>query len=199
MKKTSCFLFVILSLQVVVAQDFQKNLATARSSYQSGDLENSRFAMEQMLRDVDVIIGKEILKLLPPKLGAMASVGADDNVTGSGATLGTGLFVHRKYGSETAKNADLQVINNSPLLAGLNAMLALPFVTGDPGQKQVKIQGYKALLKVEPNSSTGKSTVEVQVPFGNTLLTLRVTDSNETEATGFVNQVPLAKIAAFAQ
>lgn len=199
MKKSVILFLSVIVIQAAAAQDFQKNLATAKSSYQSGDLENARFAMEQMLRDVDAVIGKEILKLLPVKFGAMASNAADESVSGSGSTLGTGLFVHRSYGKAPAKTADLQIINNSPLITGINAMLAIPFATGNAGQKQVKIQGYKSLLKTEPDSETGKNTVEIQIPFGNTLLTMRVTDSNETEVTGFVNQVPLAKIAAFAQ
>ena len=199
MKKYIIILLSVITIQTALAQDFQKNLASARSSYQSGDLENARFAMEQLLRDVDAVIGKEILKLLPVKFGAMSSNAADESVSGSGASLGTGLFVHRSYGAAPAKTADLQIINNSPLITGINAMLAIPFVTGNAGQKQVKIQGYKALLKTEPDSETGKNTVEIQLPFGNTLLTLRVTDSNEAEVTGFVNQVPLAKIAGFAQ
>ena len=116
-----------------------------------------------------------------------------------GASFGTGLFVHRSYGTAPGKTADLQIINNSPLIAGINTMLALPFITGSTGQKQVKIQGYKALLKSEPDQATGKTVVEIQIPFGNTLLTMKVTDSNEAEATGFVNQVPMAKIASFAQ
>jgi hypothetical protein len=60
MKSRITFLALILSV-AVTAQEFDKNLATAKSSYASGNLENSRFAMEQMLRDLDATIGKEIL------------------------------------------------------------------------------------------------------------------------------------------
>jgi len=199
MKKILFIALILLSCQFSNAQEFQKNIAAAKSSYGSGDLENARFAMEQLLRDLDAVIGKEILKVLPSKLGVLPANSADESVTGSGASFGAGLFVHRSYGKTPGKTADLQIINNSPLITGINAMLALPFATGDPSQKQVKIQGYKAILKTEPDSATGKTTVELQVPFGNTLLTLRVTESNEGEATAFANQVPLAKIAGFAQ
>ena len=64
MKKIFLLLFIVAGLSAN-AQDFDKNLATARTSYSSGDLENARFAMESMLRDLDMAIGKEILKLLP--------------------------------------------------------------------------------------------------------------------------------------
>jgi hypothetical protein len=180
------------------AQEFDKNLATAKSSYSAGKLEDARFAMEQMLRDLDAAIGKEILKMMPTKMGAMNANVANDNVTG-GAGIAAGLFVQRNYGTG-AKTANVEIINNSPLIAGLNTMLSLPMLgNSDPNQKQVKVQGYKSLLRKEVDSETGKTNYELQTPFNNTLLTLRVNDSNEAEILGFANTIPLAKIAEFAQ
>jgi len=37
------------------------------------------------------------------------------------------------------------------------------------------------------------------VPFGNTLLTLHVTESSEAEIISYANLIPLSKISAFAQ
>lgn len=197
MKKYIILTLISLS-GLATAQEFDKNLATAKSSYAAGNLEDARFAMEQMLRDLDVTIGKEILKMLPEKMGTMNKNAADDNVTG-GAGVAAGLFVHRTYGVDP-KSVNMDIINNSPLMSGLSAMLALPVMgTGDPNQKQVKVQGYKSLLRKELDSDTGKTNYELQVPFNNTLLTLKATDSNETEILGFANLIPLAKIAQFAQ
>jgi hypothetical protein len=154
--------------------------------------------MEQMLRDLDAAIGKEILKMMPVKLGTMAANSAQDNVTG-GAGIATGLFVQRSYGTG-AKTANVEIINNSPLIGGLNALLSLPMMGGgDPNQKQVKVQGYKSMLRKEVDSVTGKTNYELQTPFNNTLLTLKVNDATEAEILGFANTIPLAKIAAFAQ
>lgn len=196
MKSRITFLAIILSV-ALTAQEFDKNLATAKSSYASGNLENSRFAMEQMLRDLDAAIGKEILKMMPAKMGALNVNAAEDNVTG-GAGIAAGLFVHRTYGTET-KNVNVDILNNSPMIAGLNALLSLPMMGGDPNQKQVKVQGYKSLLRKEIDSETGKTNYELQTPFNNTLLTLKVLDTNEAEILGFANTIPLAKIAEFAQ
>lgn len=197
MKSRITFIAAILSV-TVFAQEFDKNLATAKTSYSAGKLEDARFAMEQMLRDLDAAIGKEIIKLMPSKLGTMNAVVADDNVTG-GAGVATGLFVHRTYGTG-AKTANVDIINNSPMIAGLNTLLSLPMMTGgDPNQKQVKVQGYKSILRKEVDSETGKTNYELQTPFNNTLLTLKVLDSNEAEILGFANTIPLAKIAEFAQ
>src|SRR3954467_1235555 len=93
------FLFIVLVAFNASAQDFDKNLATAKSSYGSGDLENARFAMEQMLRDLDVEIGKEILKMLPTDIATRKMNEKDDNVTGGSGYAG-GLFVHRTYGMD---------------------------------------------------------------------------------------------------
>lgn len=191
-------IFISLISSVVFAQEFDKNLASAKSAYTSGKLEDARFAMEQMLRDLDAAIGKEILKMMPAKLGAMNANVADDNVTG-GAGVAAGLFVHRAYGTG-AKTANVEIINNSPMLSGLTAMLSLPMLgNSDPNQKQVKVQGYKSLLRKEVDSQTGKTNYELQTPFNNTLLTLKVNDTNEAEILGFANTIPLAKIAEFAQ
>jgi hypothetical protein len=196
MKSKILFLALILAVGAT-AQEFDKNLATAKSAYASGNLENSRFAMEQMLRDLDAAIGKEILKMLPGKIGTMNVNAAEDNVTG-GAGVAAGLFVHRTYGTGT-KTANVEIINNSPMIAGLNALLSLPIMGGDPNQKQVKVQGYKSILRKEIDSETGKTNYELQTPFNNTLLTLKVLDTNEAEILGFANTIPLAKIAEFAQ
>ena len=197
MKSRITFFAAILTV-TVFAQEFDKNLATAKSSYASGNLENARFAMEQMLRDLDAAIGKEIIKLMPAKLGTLSANVASDNVTG-GAGIAAGLFVHRTYGTGT-KTANVDIINNSPMIAGLNTVLSLPMMTGgDPNQKQVKVQGYKSILRKELDAETGKTNYELQTPFNNTLLTLKVYDTNEAEILGFANTIPLAKIAEFAQ
>jgi hypothetical protein len=196
MKKYITIIIGVFTLSVV-AQDFDKNLATAKSSYASGNLENSRFAMEQMLRDLDAAIGKEILKMMPTKMGTLNVNAAEDNVTG-GAGVAAGLFVHRTYGNGT-KTVNVDIINNSPMIAGLNALLSLPMMGGDPNQKQVKVQGYKSLLRKEIDSETGKTNYELQTPFNNTLLTLKVLDTNEAEILNLANTIVLAKIAEFAQ
>src|SRR3954469_3379475 len=112
MKKILYILIFVSS--VAYSQDFDKNVATARSSYSSGDLENARFAMEQMLRDLDLAIGKEILKMLPAQISTLKANEKEDNLTG-GAGYAGGLYVHRSYGA-TPKAGQVEVINNSPLI-----------------------------------------------------------------------------------
>ncbi len=200
MKNLFIFLFAVGLITSASAQDFDKNLSTARSSYSSGDLENARFAMEQMLRDLDMAIGKEILKALPTQVGALKVNEKADNLTG-GAGYAGGLFVHRSYGA-SPKTAEIEIINNSPVINSIQSILTMPVLGGmmrDENQKQVKIQGYKSLLTKNVNSETGKTNYELQIPMNNTLLTLKMDDSNESEITAAANAIPLAKIAQMAQ
>lgn len=194
--KTIITILACVAATACFAQDFDKNLATARSSYSAGDLENSRFAMEQLLRDLDMAIGKEILKMLPTTVAGLQANESNDNVSG-GAGYG-GLFVNRSYGAEP-KTASVEIINNSPLINSLQAMLSLPAMMRDENQKQVKIQGYKSMLTRNVNSETGKTSYDLQIPMNNTLLTVRINDTNEAEITQAANSLPLAKIVALAQ
>ncbi|MBL7840516.1 MAG: hypothetical protein JNJ75_10275 [Cyclobacteriaceae bacterium] len=185
-------ILVILSLTgAAYAQEFAKNVSSARSAYAAGNLQDARFAMEQMLRDLDIEIGKEILKLLPAKIGTRNANAASDNVTGTGGL--TGLFVERQYGTDP-NNASIEIINNSPLITSLGVILAAPMMH-DQNQKVIKVQGYKALLTKNQNSETGKTGYELQIPMNNTLITLKITETTETEITAAANTIPLAKIA----
>lgn len=198
--KKLIYIAALLIGTTAYSQDFDKNLATAKSSYGSGDLDNARFAMEQMLRDLDIQIGKEILKLLPAQIGTMKSDEKKDNLTG-GAGYAGGLYVQRYYGADP-KEGEIQIINNSPLITSINEILTTPILGGmmrDENQKQVKIQGYKSLLTKSVDSSTAKTNYELQIPMNNTLVTLKIDDSNEADITAAANSIPLAKIAQIAQ
>jgi hypothetical protein len=197
MKKIYLILFVVAGLSAR-AQDFDKNLATARTSYSSGDLENARFAMESMLRDLDMAIGKEILKMLPTQLGAMKVNEKEDNLTGGSGFAG--LFVQRTYGTDP-KRGNIEIINNSPLITSIGALINMPLggMMHNENQKSIKVQGYKSLLTKNVNSETGKTNYELQIPINNTLVTLKADDATESEITGYANSIPLPKIAQIAQ
>jgi hypothetical protein len=198
MNKIVTLILVFVAGGMIQAQDFDKNLTVARTSYTSGDLENARFAIEQMLENLDVIIGKEILKALPVKMGVLTYNEKQDNVTGGG---GAGLFIHRDYGTYP-KSAKLEVINNSPLITSINAILSVPVMGAmmrDENQKVVKVQGYKSLLNKNVNTETGKTGYELQVPVNNTLVTLKLDDTNEGEITSLSGTIPLAKIVQLGQ
>ena len=201
MKRISLIIVALVVTQTLShAQEFDKQLAAAKSSYSVGKLEDARFAMEQMLRELDVAIGKEIMKQLPTKLGALNYNANEDNVTG-GTAGGLGLMVHRSYGA-SPKGGNIEVIKNSPLITSLNTILSTPILGGmmtNENQKQIKVQGYKSVLTKNVNSETGKTDYELQIPMNNTLVTLKMDDTSEGDITSAANAIPLAKIAQMAQ
>lgn len=198
MKKIVSLVAFLLLTQYLSAQDFAKNMATAKTSYAGGNLEDARFAMQQMLNDLDIAIGKEVMKLLPVKMDALVSNPKNDNVTAN--TGLAGVLIHRDYGT-TEKTVSLDLMSNSPLVASVNAILSIPFMgnSGDGSQKVVKVEGYKGILQKSVDTETNKTDYTLQIPFGSTLLTLNAPNSTEADVLRLANTIPLAQIAKLVQ
>jgi hypothetical protein len=197
MKKLTILIVALLPL-VACAQDFNKDLASARTAYNGGKLEDARFAMQQMLNDIDVLVGKEIIKILPAKMDALASNSKEDQVTAN--TGISGAQVQRTYGTGT-KNATVDIMSNSPLIGSVNAILSIPFVgnSGDGTQKVVKVQGYKGILQKSTDTETNKENFTLQVPLNSALLTFTVNESNEADVLRLANTIPVTQIAKMVQ
>jgi hypothetical protein len=139
-----------------------------------------------------------MLKLLPTKMENLTADTKNDQVTAASGS-GIGLFVHRTYQADS-KTATLDIINNSPLITSLNALLAVPFVAymGGSGHKVVKVQGYKAILDKPESDGTTQPSYTLQIPLQNTLVTLQVEEGSEDRILKMANTLPLAKIAQMA-
>ncbi|MFO7657913.1 MAG: hypothetical protein R6W78_12685 [Bacteroidales bacterium] len=188
-------IFFLFFTYTASAQDFDSKLSGAGSSYKSGDLDGARTALQEALKEVNLAIGREVLKLLPETMKDMGFNKTEDdvNVTGTGFS---GLFIGRTYGkSETGKSARIEVITDSPLLAGINAILSLPAImtSSDSGQKRIKVGTYKALLQLNEGED-GKKSYDIQVPFGSSLLTVHCEGYSEADVTAMANTIPVAKI-----
>ncbi len=194
MKKLAILSIAMIAAGAGYAQDFNKSIASARSSYASGNLEEARFAMQQMLNDLDMEIGREILKMLPVKMGSAAMNAANDNVT---VTAGiTGVLIHRDYGAGE-KKYELNLMSNSPLIASVNAILSIPFIgnSGDGTQKIVRVDGYKGMLQKSVDETSKQTDYTLQIPVGSTLLTINAPNTTEDEVTRMANTIPLSQIA----
>jgi hypothetical protein len=197
MKKILSVVFVLIGVSLS-AQDFSKNLASAKSAYAGGKLEEARFAMQQMMNDIDIIVGKEIIKLLPAKMDAMnANVKTDNVVANTGLA---GVVIHRDYGT-AEKVCNIDIMGNSPMVATINAFLSLPFMgnSGDGTQKVVKIAGYKGMLQKSVDTETNKTDFTLQVPVRSTLLTFNVPNSTEADVLRLANTIPVQEIAKLVQ
>lgn len=192
-------IIVLMSLLPVAAfaQEFEKYLAEARTAYGVAKLEEARFAMENMLRELDMKIGHDMLKMLPTQLEALKYDPKADNVSG-GSGSGMGVVVTRKYGTPD-KEASVDIVNNSPLMAMVSATLSLPaMMMTDPNQKTVKVAGYKSLLQKQ-TADDGTVSYDLMIPFNNNLLTFKLNKTTEAEVLRLANLLPLAKIGQMSQ
>lgn len=182
-----------------ITQDFTKAMTTAKTEYNAGKLEETHFALQQAMQEIDLIVGKEVLKLLPPKMDTLTINTREDNVTSNAGFIG--CTIHRSYGKLT-KKADLSIISNSPMVSMLNTFLNSPMMGGmmaDANTKTVKVQGYKARLEKKPGSTEDKNDYELQVPLGSALITFAVDDCTDTEILAMANTIPLPQIAKLIQ
>ena len=148
--------------------------------------------MEQMLQELDIIMGKEVLKLLPAKLQDQNANTAKDNVSGASGFMG--VIIHRDYGTEN-KSITLEIISNSPLITSINAILSLPTFMGSTGDnKVVKVSGYKALLQ-KISGDNNRTDYELQIPINSSLITLKAPGYTQDQVMQMASSLPIAQIA----
>jgi hypothetical protein len=197
--KKIIFSFLLTVSGSCIAQDFSKDMATAKSAYNSGKLEESHFALLQAMQELDLIVGKEVLKLLPQKMDTLMYNVKDDNVSGTIGYVGTSM--HRSYGKGDRK-ADLTIISNSPMIGMINAVLNNPMMGGlsnDGKSKTVKVQGYKGRLERKDTEKPDVYDYELQIPLGNALITFLVEQSTDKQALALAETIPLQQIAKLIQ
>jgi len=195
---TLAALVVLVPLINSYSQDVQANLDSALSSYKTGDLDQTRYALQQALTGINQAIGKEILLVLPASMEGMVSDEKSDNLTGTSIGF-AGLFVSRTYTGDKTSGS-INIISDSPMLAGINTLLTMPaFMSSDPNQKRIKINNYKALM-TKSTSDDGTVSYTIQLPFSNSLLTFDCKGfDNENKVTGMANMIPVDKIVKLTQ
>ncbi len=178
---------------LLTAQEVDKQLGDARTAYRSGDLQESRFALQQALNEIDKAIGAEILTILPTRLSALGAIAGSDNVTSAAYV---GLFVTRNYeNNDKSQTATVTIIGDSPMMAGINAILSLPMIASDPNQKRIRVGGYRGLLQ-RNTDETGIVSWEAQIPVGSTLFTLSTKGiAEERNVTEMLNTIKIDEIA----
>ena len=196
MKKLIILAFLLPCMHAI-SQNFATDITTAKSSYAAGKLEDAHFALLQAMQEIDLIIGQEVLKLMPAKMDTFAVNAKDDNVMANAGFIGT--TIHRSYGSQ--QNVDISIISNSPLVATINAFLNTPMLGGmmsGGNTKIIKVQGYKAQLEKQDNGS-GQTDYTIQIPLGNSLITFAGKNCTDTQVTAWANTMPLQQIAKLVQ
>lgn len=184
-------------------EEFKKYTTEARSNYDAGKLDDSRFALQQMLAELDMIIGKEVLKALPPTMLDKPAVAKLDNVTGASGFLG--VVIHREYGKEyssmdttESRNVNVEIISNSPLIASINSLLSIPLIGNSGDNKVIKIAGYKALV-TKSQGNNGESNYDLQLPLGSSLITVKAPGATQEQVAQIAGSLPIQDIAKMLQ
>jgi hypothetical protein len=181
----------------VFSQNFTADIANAKTAYASGKLEDAHFALQQAMQEVDIIIGKEVIALLPAKMDNFAANTKDDNIMNNVGYMGS--TIHRSWGQNDS--VDLSIIGNSPLIQTLNAFLNTPVLGGmmsNGNNKIIKVQGYKAQLSKQDNGN-GQTNYTIQIPLGSSLITFVGKNTTDTQITTWANTLPLQQIAKLLQ
>lgn len=196
MKKIIFALFMTALGGRLCAQEFTKQLTEAKTAYAAGKLDDARFAMQQMLQEIDIITGKEILKILPQKMEDKVMNSKEDKVSGSSGFFG--VVIHREYGTVDSSNINLEIVSNSPLIGSLNALLSVPFLGSSNDQKIIKIGGYKALVQ-KVTGSYERTDYEMQLPLTSSLITLKAPGYTQDQLIKMANSLPVEDIAKMLQ
>ncbi len=198
MKNIFLLLFLSLTTAVLSAQEeLNAQLAEAKTQYAAGDLEATRFALQQSLNELYILMGQKILDEMPQQVGELTAL--EDEDAYNGYNLGfTGVYIDRTYQNEAGdQSIQVNLIYDSPLLSGLNSFLATPLMAMASGRKMVKIDGYKTVLEDE---EADEGTFVLNTPFGQSLLTMTFDGfENENEVVGLANQIPIATIVKIVQ
>jgi hypothetical protein len=196
--------FIILSIFLYIAstthaQTYSSYLATAQTAYTSGKLDDAQFALQQAIAEIDILTGKKVLTILPAQMGTMTVNTKDDNVF---ANVGfVGATIHRTWGQGTA-TADLEIIDNSPMISTLNTFLNMPFggMMNSSTSKMEKVQGYKGRLNTDgAGTVAGTSNYTLQIPLNTALITFSVKNTTDAQILSLANSLPLAQIAKLIQ
>lgn len=190
---------LVLTTGLVFGQDIdiESELSTARSSYNDGNLEDARFALQQSLVELNNIIAGEILALFPDTMGELPADKKNDVIYGNSG--GAGVFVQRLYQTDESKSVEVTIADHSPMYAAVNSFLSNSMLTSmvmnETGQKSIKVNGYKGMLE-KTEGDNGEISYNINVPFGDSLLTVETEGvTNEDEALDMAGKIPLDKIS----
>ena len=196
MKNLIILAFILLATRTF-SQNFATDISSAKSAYAAGKLEDAHFALLQAMQEIDLIIGQEVLKLLPTRMDTLNVNTKDDNVMANVGYIGT--TIHRTWGSQG--RVDLSIISNSPLVATINAVLNTPMLGGmmsNGNSKIIKVQGYKGQLQKEEGGN-GETNYTIQIPLGNSLITFAAKNTTDTQIMAWANTIPLQQMAKLIQ
>lgn len=152
---------------VATPPDVNRNLSDAETSYKEGKYGEARYAVQQAMLGVEMLIGQKVLESMPATVSGLEKVSESDQVTSSGYGW-VGLTIRREYLKDD-QQLTTTVANNSAMMTAVNMYLAnsgySQTTNGEQNWKQTKVKGHKAVI--EYDDATG---YKLSVPLGQTSL-----------------------------
>lgn len=170
----------------------KSHLSSASSKYKSENLEGSRFDLQRSLVDIDEMIGKKILEMLPTELAGLKVVDTEDEHVATAAGF-AGVYVKRIYESaDKSKFIEISLIDDSPIMGAVSAFLSNPLLVGLSGKKSVNIDGYKGMKE----QIEGSDPVEynINIPSNQSMLSMNFVNISGGDVNKSSNAVPVGEI-----
>ncbi|MEI6575630.1 MAG: hypothetical protein WCO63_05560 [Bacteroidota bacterium] len=142
--------------------DVLASIKSAKTAYEAKNYGDARFAVRQAIQGVELEIGKNILKTLPDRADGLPKEDKEDLVTSTGSGF-AGLTIQRVYRTDN-KELTLSIMNDAPMLMGINMYLNNPGVSSNDSEnkvKQIQFNEYRGVLQYDQSSG-----YTVSVPFG---------------------------------
>lgn len=175
--------------------DVNANIAEARSALGSKSFSQTRYAIQEAMRGVELQIGENILESFPANVNGLNAQTEKDQITSSGYGF-VGFNVGRSY---QGGNQELGVLvnNNSVMVSGVNTYMmnaGYSQTNSDgPQYKRTTVQGNKALITYDDSQG-----YKLSVPLGQSTIFVMscVNFSTEDEVMSAADMFDLNQIKA---
>ncbi len=152
---------------VVTPPDVKENVSTAEAVFGQGKYSEARYAIQQAMLGVEMQIGQQILKSLPPAVATLPYDAKADQVTSTGWGW-VGLTIKREYQAND-KELRFTITNNAAWMQAINLYFNnagyAQQTGGQQNWKQTRIKGYRAVIEYSDGSG-----YKLTVPLGQTSL-----------------------------
>jgi hypothetical protein len=169
----------------------KEHLASAETAFKSGSYGEARYAVQQAMLGVELEIGQQILKSMPPAIGGLKKDTTEDQVTSTGWGW-AGLTINREYKGANDKQLTVTIANNSAWMNAVNMYFNNAGYAQSTNEKQkfkqIKVKGYRSLIEYDQNSG-----YKISIPLGQSSLMMiqGVNFANEQEILKAANEIDI--------
>ncbi len=204
MKKIALFLFfaALIGLRVTAQSQAETYIKEAQDFLAKQDYKQAQLSLQDAINEINALLAQQVADALPAEINGLKADGESEINSAGMGMIGGGLQITKRYRNEAKdeNNAEVQILANSPMITTMNMYLANPSMMGQ-GAKTVRVGTSRAVLKTEmqdsDNGSTKIRSTEIQVPMGQTLVTIHANGfATEQDELAFATKLDLEKIRA---